>query len=128
MPGKFLLLLSLVIISLSLNAASDKPGIEGKWVSKGKMETRTLTLNDSGKGQFISEHPQGSCGADLTVQAEGQFAMAAGLAPNCQQKNNAVAFEFYCQQTDINRMRCKIRSTHEKSGSIKEGVEDFDRL
>ena len=128
MPGRFLLFAVFSFLGFTLHAQSGEQGLAGTWVSKGKYETRTLVLDDNGKGQFLSKHQQGSCGATLQAVIDGQFAMASGVAQNCQQVNNAVAFEFYCQQTDTDRIRCKIRSSHEKSGSSKEGIEDFERL
>ena len=127
MPCRSLLFLTFFIFSFILHAAPENQGLNGTWISKGKMEIRTLVLNDNNKGEFISKHPQGTCIAKLKVTLDDQFVRASGLAPNCQQQNNAVAFEFYCQQLDNSRMRCKIRSIHAKSGSTKEGVEDFER-
>ena len=121
------ILLAFLLLFTSLHADTSKHELIGTWVSKGKVETRTLTLRDSTSGQFLSEHPQGKCKTDLKIRVQGQFLQASGVAQDCQQKNNPVAFEFYCQLADINRLRCKIRSKHTRSGSTKEGVEDFER-
>lgn len=109
MLDRLLLWLMLCIFSIPLHAESSNQGLNGTWVSKGQQEVRTLSLNDNGKGRFVSDHPQGSCDANLNSVVESHFAMASGLVPNCQ-------------QTDINRIRCKIRSTHEKYGNIQEGA------
>ena len=127
MLTRFLIVLALSILCYPVHAELEKHDLMDTWVSKGKVETRTLTLNDYDRGRFLSEHPQGKCKADLKYKMQGQFVMASGTAPDCQQKNNAVAFEFYCQQVENDHIRCKIRSIHTKSGSTKEGVEDFQR-
>ena len=128
MQVKLMLLVSLLIASFMLQAQSEKQDLGGTWVSQGQQETRTLTLQNNGKGEFLSEHSQGRCLAQLDVVIDGQFIMAAGVANNCQKKNNAVGFEFYCQQSTKNELRCNIRSKHQKSGNTKQGVELFKRL
>ncbi len=128
MLKKLIIFISLISNSLLVQAQSEPPTLYGNWISQGQQETRSLTISDNGKGEFLSEHTQGRCLAPLDAVVDGQFVMAAGVAKNCQQRDNAVAFEFYCQQTSGNRLRCKIHSKHQKSGNSKQGVEDFERL
>ena len=127
MHKHLIIFITLAINSLLVEAQNQAPSLYGNWVSQGQHETRSLTFNDNGKGEFLSEHAQGRCLAPLDAIVDGQFVMAAGVAKNCQQLDNAVTFEFYCQQTASNRLRCKIHSKHQKSGNSKQGVEDFER-
>ena len=90
-------------------------------------ERRILTLDENGSGQFVSVHPAGICMAHLMVQTEDAFVRAYGTAENCQQKDNPVRFEFFCQQVGLAALRCKIKSVHEPSGNTKQGVETFTR-
>ncbi len=127
MQKNLIILIALIINSQPVQAQDPAPGLYGNWVSHGQHETRSLSFNANGKGEFLSEHAQGRCLAPLDAVVDGQFVMAAGIANNCQQRDNPVAFEFYCQQTASNRLRCKIHSKHQKSGNSKQGVEDFER-
>ena len=128
MPKNLLIFITLTLFSLLVQAENGSATLYGNWISQGQHETRSLTFNDNGKGEFLSEHAQGRCLAQLDAIVDGQFVMAAGIANNCQQRDNPVAFEFYCQQTASNRLRCRIHSTHQKSGNRKQGIEDFERL
>ena len=128
MSNHLVLLSCLLVTSLPVQARAEQQTLLGNWVSRGQQETRTLTLNDNGKGQFLSEHTLGQCLAPLDTVIDGGYVMAAGLAKNCQQKDNAVAFELYCQQTTVNQLRCKIHSKHQLSDNIIQGVEDFQRI
>lgn len=108
-------------------AATPDTAVLGDWESTGAKEHRTLTLKDDGTGLFVSDHPMGICIAPLKVESEGQFVRAFGLAEDCQRKANPVDFEFFCQQTGSDSLRCKIKSAHRPSGNTKQGVEDFVR-
>ncbi len=121
-----LILVSWLLIPAS-NSAASANSLAGNWVSVGENETRTLTLATDGKGQFLSMHSLGQCSAALDTVVDQTFVMASGIAPHCQQRNNGVAFEFYCQQLGPDHLRCKIRSSHLKSGNSKQGVETFKR-
>ncbi len=92
MQVKLMLLVSLLIASFMLQAQSEKQDLGGTWVSQGQQETRTLTLQNNGKGEFLSEHSQGRCLAQLDVVIDGQFIMAAGVANNCQKKKQCGGF------------------------------------
>ncbi len=121
-----LILVSWLLIPASGSATSAN-SLVGNWVSVGENETRTLTLTTDGKGQFLSLHSLGQCSAELDTVVDRTFVMASGVALHCQQRNNGVAFEFYCQQLSPDQLRCKIRSAHIKSGNSKQGVETFTR-
>lgn len=127
MLSKFLLAPVLLIYSSQLLADLNQTNLLGTWVSKGEQEIRTLSFSGNSRGQFMSEHPRGSCGASLDTTVNGQFIIASGLAPHCQRRNNSVAFEFYCQQTAEDELRCQVRSRHQRSGGSKQGVENFRR-
>jgi len=79
------------------------------------------------RDNFLSKFLDQRCLENLETIIDGQFVMASGIAKNCPQKDNAVAFEFYCQQTTANNLRCKINSSHQKTGNAKQGVENFQR-
>ena len=126
MPQPILILLSWLLV-LGNAWATSANSLAGEWISSGQTETRSLTLDADGKGRFLSTHARGNCAAQLDAVIDKTFVMASGIAQHCQQRNNAVAFEFYCQQTGPDQLRCKIRSAHIQSGDSKEGVEAFTR-
>jgi hypothetical protein len=115
------------ILLLTHSFASPNSNLTGSWISKGQSESRSLTLDPDGKGEFLSMHSRGNCSAQLQTEVDETFFIASGIANHCQQRNNAVAFEFYCQQTSADQLRCKIRSAHIQSGNTKEGIENFTR-